>query len=81
MNAGGVMVKAARWYAMCLVRVLKLYFFLLHAKHVDSLLWAVCSMYGLVWVGISRYRHGTNMFCTGFVIAYTRTDICISVYT
>ena len=32
---------------MCLVRVLQLYIFLLHAKHVDSVLWTVCNMYEL----------------------------------
>ncbi len=82
MNAGGIMVKAACWYAQdpwfesCIYT-----FFLLRAKPVDSMLWAVCIMYELVWVGISRYRHGTNMFCTCFLIAYTRKDICISLYT
>ena len=76
MNAGGVMVKAARWHAQCpWLKSGNYTFSLLHAKPVDRVLGPVYSMYELVWVGISLYEHSTYMLNTRFHIAYTRTDV------
>jgi hypothetical protein len=43
-----------------------IFFFLLRAKPVDSVLGPVYSMYELVWLGISLYEHSTYMLNTCF---------------